>query len=45
LRIHGGKVEKDVCELEAKIVLGVGVRGVVAKGRIPGEICADLLHR
>jgi len=45
LRVHGGKVEEDVCELEAEVVFGVSVGGMVAKGRVPGEICADLLHR
>ena len=45
MRVHGGKVKENVCELEAKVVLGVGVGGVVAKGRIPSEVCADLLHR
>jgi len=44
LRVHGGKVEEDVCELEAKVVLGVGMCGVVTKGRVPSEICANLLH-
>jgi hypothetical protein len=45
LGVHGREVEEDVCELEAKVVFGVGVRGVVAKGRVPGEICANLLHQ
>lgn len=45
MRVHGGKVEEDVCKLESKVVFGMGVGGVVAKGRVPGEICADLLHR
>lgn len=45
MRVHGGEIEEDIRELEAKVVLGVGVGGVVAKGRVPGEICADLLHK
>ena len=45
MRVHGGKVEEDICELEAEVVLGMGVGSVVAKGRVPGEICTDLLHK